>query len=465
MGIFDLANAFGTVVVMLVYQIMLPLVLGKRWSVMGFGVAIGFPLLIVTFLQLRQRVLWKHVDEADDQEVAFVTHVDEIIDNFGLICNFNQRPATVEKFTGMVAKLNKALTKSSRVILNNEHFAPWLTTITAGVYVCLGGHLVVSGLISVGMFVTNLQAFSSIGAAASEINKVAVQMQDSLPALHRLVLYLNLPTDLVHRLWLTEHRRELTNRVTDDLLRKGHHNVIDMISIKLDGVHFRYDETAIRNLGLLEFNQGQLVVMIGPRGNGKATILKVLASVNLPTLPDKNSLFFIASHLRVLYVPAEICFITGTLYENLIYGTSPNDPDASMDRVLSICKRLNFPLHLRDEVQFGEGDAWLKTISRAEGKLLSLARAFIANPEIIVFDKPVDTLNDVDTRNLLQQMKEFVSSKGLEQDSKAALRRPRTCVFTSSKLLGVQVADVVLHVTAEGTRQIERHRVTEAMLR
>ena len=70
---------------------------------------------------------------------------------------------------------------------------------------------------------------------------------------------------------------------------------------------------------------------------------RILAGRNLPRLSSEDSLFFIPSHIRVLYVPHTPIFVAGTLYENLVYGVTLEREDHGMDRVLTICERLQLP--------------------------------------------------------------------------------------------------------------------------
>merc|ERR1719401_234736 len=94
--------------------------------------------------------------------------------------------------------------------------------------------------------------------------------------------------------------------------------------------------------------QGTLVALVGPKGQGKSTLLRLIGSVILPECGDG---FFTPSHLRVLHVSDEPVFFLGTLYDNLTFGVSHGDTDRSMERVLKICDRLKISQELLDTIR------------------------------------------------------------------------------------------------------------------
>merc|ERR1711879_839348 len=78
----------------------------------------------------------------------------------------------------------------------------------------------------------------------------------------------------------------------------------------------------------------------------------------------------------------------------------------------------------------------------------NLARALIANPEVLCLHKPTQPYDDVTSRKILTLMCDFVTNKGIDQDPHSwNSRRPRTCVITSSKLIGLDLCDQIYSVS------------------
>merc|ERR1712048_807836 len=155
-----------------------------------------------------------------------------------------------------------------------------------------------------------------------------------------------------------------------------------------------------------EVEQGQMVALIGPKGEGKSTILKILGGVILP----KPGGLFAPSHLRVLHVSSEALFFMGTLYENLTFGCNKDDADGSMDRVIEICQELGITKSLQEIVKQGADGSvktWSEVLSLTQRSLCNLARALIANPEMLCIHKPTMSFDEPTSRTVLQYLRKY----------------------------------------------------------
>merc|ERR1739848_857023 len=96
----------------------------------------------------------------------------------------------------------------------------------------------------------------------------------------------------------------------------------------------------------------------------------------------------IPPHLRVLHVSQDSLFIKDTLYNNLTYGNAKDDHEASPQRVMEICKKLQIPdwiiefLDEKQEKKYKEICEWGEVLSLTQRTLLNFARALVSNPEI-----------------------------------------------------------------------------------
>merc|ERR1712176_551297 len=135
-----------------------------------------------------------------------------------------------------------------------------------------------------------------------------------------------------------------------------------------------------------------------------------------------------------------------------------------MGRVAMICKKLGLQEDVLCYLNSGDNFVWSDIFSQTNRQLLNLARALIANSEILCIHKPTAFFDEVRSRRIFKILHEFVEDKGMMQDSKTwCTRRPRTCIVTSSKICGVQMSDCIFHVSARGIRSLDKSEVSEDM--
>eukprot|EP00747_Dinoflagellata_sp_TGD_P034381 gnl/TRDRNA2_/TRDRNA2_137222_c1_seq1.p1 gnl/TRDRNA2_/TRDRNA2_137222_c1~~gnl/TRDRNA2_/TRDRNA2_137222_c1_seq1.p1 ORF type:complete len:240 (+),score=26.85 gnl/TRDRNA2_/TRDRNA2_137222_c1_seq1:80-799(+) len=217
--------------------------------------------------------------------------------------------------------------------------------------------------------------------------------------------------------------------------------------------------------GRFDIPQGIFVALVGPRGEGKSTFLRLLGGAILPKI-DETTMFFLPSHLRCLHVSGDPLFFIGTLLENLSFGANAGDKDIRLERVLRICDRLKMGKAVVDIVASEEIHVWSRLLSHTQSHLLSLARALITNPECLFIHKPTQAFDDLTANIVVEMLQEYVKQKGVEQDAATYnLRRPRTCISTSAKTLGAEVADKLYYVSVgEGVCEISKSQLTSDML-
>merc|ERR1712183_137338 len=148
---------------------------------------------------------------------------------------------------------------------------------------------------TLGMYLANLSVLAKVGASLGSIYKTLVKMQRALPAMERLVHYMNLPTDIPLRKSLNRGRREATTIESHEKSKAGGGFdadlglPLDQLPIKINNINFTYKTCRVRKSihglqfrngsvskhGFTELKQGQLIAIVGPPGEGKSTLLKI----------------------------------------------------------------------------------------------------------------------------------------------------------------------------------------------
>ena len=206
--------------------------------------------------------------------------------------------------------------------------------------------------------------------------------------------------------------------------------------ITLDGVSFRYapDTPLIEDLSL-DVRPGQTVAIVGPTGAGKTTLVNLLLRFyeidNGRILVDGvDTRTMTRSDLRRLFgmVLQDAWLFSGTIRDNIAYGREGATDEqicaaAGAARVDHFARTLpeGYDTVLDDDAT---------AVSQGEKQLLTIARAFLADPQILILD---EATSSVDTR-----------TEVLIQEAMAELMRERTTFVIAHRLSTIRGADVIL---------------------
>ncbi len=210
--------------------------------------------------------------------------------------------------------------------------------------------------------------------------------------------------------------------------------------VEFEGVSFRYDpETPlITDLSLLA-DPGHTVAIVGPTGAGKTTLVNLVmrfydVDAGRITLDGVDIKTMRRADLRsqIGMVLQDTWLFEGTIRDNIAYGR----PDASEAEILEASKATfvdRFVHHLPEQYDTVVGEDG-GNLSAGERQLITIARAFLANPALLILD---EATSSVDTRTEL-----------LLQHAMAALRTDRTSFVIAHRLSTIRDADLILVMEA-----------------
>jgi ABC-type uncharacterized transport system fused permease/ATPase subunit len=254
---------------------------------------------------------------------------------------------------------------------------------------------------------------------------------------------LNKPTDLEDRLAVERYTLEKTRTMRETLAVAGG-GALDRMPITMQDLKFTVGRT-FDFKGKLKINQGEMACFVGKHGEGKSTLLKVIAGSIFPVIEAGE--LFIPSHLRVLHVSLEPLFFQKTIWENITYGCEI-EQDRSKERVVKILHRLGMR-NVCAKLDSDDTQHWADSLTTFEKHMLNFVRGIVANPYVICIHKPTMACSDSSGNQVMEMLKEFVTKRGIEQDVKHAVssRRPRTVLYTSCRAHSCEYADVIYLVT------------------
>ncbi|WP_269855578.1 ABC transporter ATP-binding protein [Streptomyces sp. RPT161] len=218
--------------------------------------------------------------------------------------------------------------------------------------------------------------------------------------------------------------------------------------VEFEGVHFQYDpeKPLIEDLSL-SVSPGQTVAIVGPTGAGKTTLVNLLmrfyeVTGGRITLDGVDIAGMSREELRghIGMVLQDTWLFGGTIADNIAYGCE----GATREQIIEAAKATHVDRFVRtlpdgyDTVLDDEG----ANVSTGEKQLITIARAFLAEPAILVLD---EATSSVDTR-----------TEVLIQHAMAQLRSGRTSFVIAHRLSTIRDADVILvmesgHIVEQGT--------------
>jgi ATP-binding cassette, subfamily B, bacterial len=391
----------------------------------------GFmPVIIVIALKFKKYILseFRKVRSINSKITAAYN---ENITGVRIVKSFTREKKNLYHFNELSSNMRKS---SFRAAWLSAFFLPLVQIISSlmiGIIIWISPYQVKSGFLTIG----GVQAF--IGYILfmiwpiQDLARVYAHMQHSIAGAERVFSLLETEPDITDKLG----SRELT---------KIHG------PIEFSHVHFYYEkENPVLTNFHLKVEEGETIALVGPTGGGKTTIVNLLCRFYEPkqgkillngvdyTDYSQHSL---QSHLGVVLQTPHL--FSGTIMENIRYGRT----DATDDEVIHAagCAHAHeFIQKLKDgyESETGEGGVLL---SFGQKQLISLARAILAQPDLIIMDEATSSIDTI-TESLIQ--------KGMD-----VLLKDATAFIIAHRLSTIKNADRILYIEHGTIQEMGTHR-------
>jgi ATP-binding cassette subfamily B multidrug efflux pump len=358
-------------------------------------------------------------------------HVEEMYGSHMVMKAFNGEAKSIEQFDQVNDVLYDSAWKSQ--FLTGLMFPIMNFVGNLGyVAICiLGGYLAIRGSITVGDIQAFIQYVRSFTQPITQIANISNILQQTMAAAERVFEFLA----------EGEEEPETTTPVPVD-------NLEGRVDFK--NVHFGYtpDKTIIDNFSFYA-EPGQKIAIVGPTGAGKTTMVKLLmrfydvngGAIQVDTHDVKE---FRRSDLRCSFgmVLQDTWLFNGTIMENIRYGR----PDATDEEVIAAAKaaRVDHFVHTLPEGYQTVINEEVSNISQGQKQLMTIARAFLADPKMLILD---EATSSVDTR-----------TEVLIQDAMKDLMKGRTSFVIAHRLSTIRNADLILvmnegDIVEQGTQE------------
>lgn len=347
-------------------------------------------------------------------------HIEEMFAGHNVISLFNGEQKSIDKFSEYNAKLYSSAWSSqffSGMMMPVMKFVGNLNYVLACV---LGGVFVLNGNVAgVQMTVGNIQSYiqyvRQFNQPINQISGIANTFQSTVAAAERIFAFLE-----------QKEEEETGDAVPENV--EG--------NVSFDHVRFGYveDKIIIKDFSC-DVKKGQRIAIVGPTGAGKTTIVKLLMRFYELNggdiyLDGKSIRSFTREGLRneVGMVLQDTWLFKGTIIENIRYGKL-DATDDEVKRAAKIACADHFIQTLPGGYDF-EINTEADNISQGQKQLLTIARAILADPTVLILD---EATSSVDTRT------EILIQKAMDR-----LMQGRTSFIIAHRLSTIRDADKIL---------------------
>lgn len=191
-------------------------------------------------------------------------------------------------------------------------------------------------------------------------------------------------------------------------------------TLEFDGVSFKHQSSKNRALQKISFNvkKGETIAFVGPSGAGKTTLVKLLVGLYKPQEGrilyngyHSDNIDFNQLRGKIGFVTQDTQLFSGTIKENLLF-VNPNATDEECLEVLNkaACQNLLARADNGLDTMIGEGGV---KVSGGEKQRLSIARALLRKPHLLVFDEATSALDSLTEEEISETIRDISLSKDL----------------------------------------------------
>lgn len=308
-----------------------------------------------------------------------LSSLQEGISGVRIIQAYGREDVEIQRFAGRNRGLYRAHMRSVWVQ------AWYLPVIEAASLLCtalvigIGGRWAVEGTITVGTIAFFVLTLSNLFEPVNQLSQLFNTLQSSGAALHKLFELLDTPVDL------DEHPDAVT------LPPRG--------ELRVEGVSFAYDDgpQVLTDIDLV-LAEGEKLALVGPTGAGKSTLAKLMARLYDPTTGrvtfegvDLRDAQLLSLRNRITVVPQEGYLFAATLLDNIRIGR-PDATDLEVEQALASLDLLDRFAALPDGLRTEVNERGSR-LSAGERQLVSLCRAALADPAVLVLDEATSSLD------------------------------------------------------------------------
>ncbi|HQZ50734.1 MAG TPA: ABC transporter ATP-binding protein [Chitinophagaceae bacterium] len=185
-------------------------------------------------------------------------------------------------------------------------------------------------------------------------------------------------------------------------------------TLEFENVGFKHKTASQKAINEISFkvNTGETIAFVGPSGSGKTTLMKLLVGLYRPQQGrilynniDENNIDFDDLRNQIGFVTQDTQLFSGTIRENLVFV----NPEATDDEVMDVLNKAsctNLVARADNGLDTMIGEGGLK-LSGGEKQRLSIARALLRKPKVLLFDEATSALDSITEEAITDTIREI----------------------------------------------------------
>ncbi|MGU9011944.1 ABC transporter ATP-binding protein [Clostridium perfringens] len=441
-----------------------------------------FLLLISRLFAKKLKKIYKEIQEED---VKYRTFIQESIKNLIIVKTFCLEKVNLDKLSKIQKKRFELSLKNTKIGIKSGITLSICSSIAYFTIFCWGALNLSKGIGTYGTLMAMLQLYNKVQGPFSALASKFPSLVGAIAATERLME--------IEELSLEKHKdlKEGIDKLCIPKKSNNHNSVKEIylsnsdesfslqryynkkdFSINFNNVSFSYDKNKpiLKNLNF-SIKPGEIIGLIGPSGQGKTTLIKILLSLldidngniylnlkeNTQFILDLNSLYegeeknscnynieLSPLHRELIsYVPQGDTLFSGTIEENLRYGK----PNATLDEIIKATKKacaFDFIEELTDGFNTIIGENGLG-ISGGQAQRIAIARAFLRDKPILILDEATSALDPETEIKVINEVKNLPNKP--------------ICIIITHRPLALGICSRILELKDNSIKEISKNEL------
>ena len=418
-------------------------------SIAFAAVFIGpFLILVGKYFSRKLKDLYK---EAQEEDVKYRSFMQESIQNIMIVKTFCMEKINMHRLVEIQNNKYKIAMRNTRLSVMTSMSMSFCSSIAYFTIFTWGVLNIAKGVSTYGTFTGMLELYSKVQAPFSSLASMIPGLISTIAAAERLMEIEAIPVEKM------ADEKELDDigslEVALDSISSKVSSTFNKPNIVFDNVSFAYkaNNNILNNINLT-IDAGETIAFVGPSGEGKTTMIRLILSLINPTegnilLSEGNLVKEINRNYRELisYVPQGNTLFSGSIRDNLKYG----NPYASDDEIKAALKNacaLDFVNELEDGLDTMIGEKGVG-ISEGQAQRIAIARSFLRERPILILDEATSALDPETEVNVLKAVR--------------ALPTKPTCIIITHRPSALNICNRIMKLEKGHIREVSRESILE----
>ena len=407
-----------------------------------------FLILVGKYFSSKLKDLYK---EAQEEDVKYRSFMQESIQNIMIVKTFCMEKINMHRLVEIQNNKYKIAMRNTKLSVMTSMSMSFCSSIAYFTIFTWGVLNIAKGVSTYGTFTGMLQLYSKVQAPFSSLASMIPGLISTIAAAERLMEIEAIPVEKM------ADEKELDDigslEVALDSISSKVSSTFNKPNIVFDNVSFAYkaNNNILNNINLT-IDAGETIAFVGPSGEGKTTMIRLILSLINPTegnilLSEGNLVKEINRNYRELisYVPQGNTLFSGSIRDNLKYG----NPYASDDEIKAALKNacaLDFVNELEDGLDTMIGEKGVG-ISEGQAQRIAIARSFLRERPILILDEATSALDPETEVNVLKAVR--------------ALPTKPTCIIITHRPSALNICNRIMKLEKGHIREVSRESILE----